>query len=54
MDNPYPLESLKHHDDSSSEEEDDEVWDMHSNSVTRTDVFGAFNRILSFYGPFSS
>jgi metal-sulfur cluster biosynthetic enzyme len=39
MDNPFPLESLADNDETSSEEEDDDVWDMHSNTVSRSEVF---------------
>lgn len=40
MDNPDPLAHLKYLEDSSSDEEDDDAWDLNSNGVTRSFVFG--------------
>ena len=40
MDNPDPLSSILANDVSDDSDEDDDVWDMHSNTISRSEVFG--------------
>lgn len=45
MDNPDPLSSLRANNDPDSGDEDEEEWDLHSNGVSRYEVFGAFELV---------
>lgn len=53
MDNPDPLASIRENDSTDSGDEDEEEWNLHSNGVSRSEVFGALEEADGILRDFS-